>query len=174
MKTSVFITAVSGSGKSTVSRALNDLGYESYDLESIPGLFKVVDSKTNKPIAGKSVGDLTVENESEWVCDLKKLKQIINKQRAKVAFYCAGTSRTEELIAIFDHTIVLQVSDKTTLKRLATRKPHEFGGTQKIRDWVLTWKHKVEADWLAAGGIGISAEPQPKIVAQNIVNRFKV
>lgn len=174
MKTSVFITAVSGSGKSTVSRALSDLGYESYDLESIPGLFSLVYENTDKPIEGKSVGDITEKEEGEWICNLEKLRQIIAAQKSKVAFYCAGTSRTEELMKEFDQTIILQVSDKTTLERLSTRKPHEFGGKSEVREWVLTWKHQLETDWLAAGGVGISAEPEPKIVAQNIVNRFNV
>ncbi|HMI09108.1 MAG TPA: AAA family ATPase [Candidatus Saccharimonadales bacterium] len=146
MKKSVLITAVSGSGKSTVCKALVDLGYEAYDIESIPGLFTLVDEETGKPIPGKDIGDLARNTDGEWVCDLEKLKSIIAKQQSEIAFYCGGTSRTEEMMAIFDHTAVLQVSDETTLARLSTRQAHEFGGTDDVRNWVLSWKHRVEAD----------------------------
>lgn len=171
MRKSVFITAVSGSGKSTVCKALTELGYEAYDIESISGLFSLVDEDTGR-IISKEIGDLKEGLDADWVCDVKKLKTIIANQVAEVAFYCGGTSRTEELMATFDYTVVLQVSDQTTRARLSTRSTGEFGGTEAVRDWVISWKHRVEADWLAAGGISIDAEPEPSIVAQNIANRF--
>lgn len=171
MTKSIFITAVSGSGKSTVAKALVALGYEAYDIESIPGLFSLVDERTGR-IVSKDVGDLTEGLNADWVCDIERLNTIIKSQTSELAFYCGGTSRTEELMAVFDHTIVLQVSDETTRARLSTRQANEFGGTEAARDWVISWKHRVEADWLAAGGISIDAEPEPSVVAQTIVDRF--
>ena len=172
MKKTVFITAVSGSGKSTVCKALIQLNYEAYDIESIPGLFTLVDEETGTPIQGKDIGDLARNTDGEWVCDLEKLKSIIAKQQSEIAFYCGGTSRTEELMEVFDHTAVLQVSDETTVARLSTRSVDEFGGTEDVRNWVLSWKHRVEADWLSAGGISINAESDPSMVAQSIVDSF--
>jgi dephospho-CoA kinase len=171
MKKAIFITAVSGSGKSTVCKALIELGYEAYDIESIPGLFSLVDENTGQPVS-KNVGDLTEDLNADWVCDAKKLETIVANQKSEVAFYCGGTSRTEDLMAVFDYTIVLQVSDQTTRTRLSTRRAGEFGSTEAIRDWVIGWKHRVESDWLAAGGISIDAEPEPSIVAQNIADQF--
>lgn len=174
MKKAVFITAVSGSGKTTVCKALVDLGYEAYDIESIPGLFSLVDPRTNKVLAGRTLKDLSEGLEADWVCNTKKLAQLIAKQKNEIAFYCGGTSRTEELMDFFDSTIILQVSDETTRKRLSTRTQDEFGGSEEARERVLGWKHRVEADWLAAGGIGINAEPEPHSVAQGIAKRYGV
>ena len=169
MKKSVLITAVAGSGKSTVCKALIKLGYEAYDIESIPGLFSLIDPRTDELLKGKNLGDLKEGLEADWVCDLGMLKQLIEQQKSDVAFYCGGTSRTEELMSQFDSTIILQVSDETTRKRLSTRLRGEFGDTEATREWVLSWKHRVEADWLAAGGIGINAEADPETVAKNIL-----
>jgi hypothetical protein len=72
----------------------------------------------------------------------------------------------------FDATVVLQVSDETTLKRLSRRLPGEFGAKKETRDWVLSWKHRVESDWLAAGAVGVSAEPEPDTVARNIASLY--
>ncbi|MET1033042.1 MAG: AAA family ATPase [Candidatus Saccharimonadales bacterium] len=171
MKKSVFITAVSGSGKSTVCKALTELGYEAYDIEGIPGLFSLVDEDTDQVIS-REVGDLKEGLNADWICNIKKLETIIANQKSEVAFYCGGTSRTEELMAVFDYTIVLQVSDETTRARLSTRSAGEFGSTEAARDWVMSWKHRVEADWLAAGGISIDAEPEPSKVAQSIVDEL--
>lgn len=172
MKKSVLITAVAGSGKSTICRALTRLGYEAYDIESISGLFSLVDPRTNELLKGKSLGDLKDGLDADWVCDTQKLQELIASQKNGVAFYCGGTSRTVELMTQFDSTVVLRVSDETTRKRLATRQEGEFGDSKDTREWVLSWKHRVEADWLAAGGISVSAEADPEIVARDIVERF--
>lgn len=88
MKRSAFITAVSGSGKSTVCKSLAEHCHEAYDIESIQGLFSLVDINTNQIITNKQIADL---------------------------------------------------------------------------------EEGVEADWLAAGGISVNAEPEPDVVANNIV-----
>jgi dephospho-CoA kinase len=172
MKKSILITAVAGSGKSTVCKALSSLGYEAYDIESIPGLFSLIDSRTDEPILGKNLGDLKEGLDADWVCNTEKLKVLIAKQKSDVAFYCGGTSRTEELMAQFDSTVILQVSDETTRKRLSTRLQGEFGDSEDTREWVLSWKHKIEADWLAAGGVSVSAEADPESVARDIVGLY--
>lgn len=172
MKRAVLITAVSGSGKSTVCKSLSKLGYEAYDLESIPGLFSLVDPNTDEVLEGKQIGDLNKDIEADWVCDTEKLASLLANQKHEVAFYCGGTSRTEELMKAFDATVVLQVSDETTRKRLSSRLQGEFGDSEETQDWVLSWKHRVESDWLAAGGVGISAESAPDIVARNIASGF--
>lgn len=172
MKKAIFITAVSGSGKSTICKSLINLGYEAYDIESIPGLFSLVDANTDQVLEGKQIGDLEEGLEADWVCDIEKLKSLIMNQKTEVAFFCGGTSRTEELMGVFDSTVVLQVSDETTSKRLSNRVRGEFGNKQAARDWVLSWKHRVESDWLAAGGIGISAESEPNIIAKTIANLY--
>ncbi len=171
MKKAILITGVSGSGKSTVCKALIGLGYEAYDIESIPGLFSLVDPYTDKPL-DKNLGDLGEKLDADWVCDTEKLKPLIASQKNNVAFYCGGTSRTKELMAQFDSTVVLQVSDKTTRERLSTRLQGEFGNSEDTRQWVLSWKHRVEADWLASGGISVNAEADPTSVAKDIATRY--
>jgi adenylate kinase len=42
MKKSVLITAVSGTGKSTVCKALHAMGHDAVDVESVDGLYELV------------------------------------------------------------------------------------------------------------------------------------
>ncbi|MFZ1249398.1 MAG: AAA family ATPase [Candidatus Saccharimonadales bacterium] len=169
MKKAILITGVSGSGKTTICRTLKKLGYEAHDLESAKNMFMLIDPNTEQVIHDKQLSDLGNGLQADWVCNMPKLKKLIQNQQNEVAFYCGGTSRTEELMQAFDFTVILQVSDETTVKRLSNRKKGEFGNEQVVRDWVLTWKQKVESDWLAAGGIGVNAEPEPHVVAKAVV-----
>jgi dephospho-CoA kinase len=169
MKKSVLVTAVSGSGKSTVCKELAKLGYTTYDIEDTPGLFSLLDEKTRKPMIKHNNGDLELVKQGDWVCDKDKLQELINSESADLTFYCGAAGNIQEIRGLFDVVIVLQVSDKTTLKRLGTRIPGEFGHTAEVRDWVLSWKHDVEKEWLEAGGIPVSAEDSPEEVARRII-----
>jgi hypothetical protein len=99
-----------------------------------------------------------------------KLLKLVEDETAELSFYCGGMANTDEVWDIFDKVIVLMVSDETTQERLSARQTGEFGNTQDNRDWVLSWKHDIEKRWVAAGGIAVSAEASPAIVATAVVN----
>lgn len=168
MKRSIFITAVSGSGKTTTCKALNELGYHAYDIEDIPGLFEWRDDKTGEP-AGDYRDSVKFAKEASWICDRGKLKKIIDNEKSDLTFYCGAGSNIDEIWDLFDRVVVLRVSDKTTVERLSSRGPDEYGHTPEVREYVLSWKDKVEKDWLQKGGISINAEESPKHVAQLVV-----
>lgn len=52
MKTSVLVTAVAGSGKSTTCAALHRLGYNAFDIETLNGLYELIDEKTGRILTG--------------------------------------------------------------------------------------------------------------------------
>lgn len=168
IKKSLLITAVAGTGKSAVCKALQSLGYQAIDIESIDGLYELVDEKTGEIIPGN------LEQISEgvsWNCNTSKLEELVRAQASDLVFYCGGMSNTEDVWDVFDAVIMLTVSDVTTTKRLATRRLGEFGSTKTNRDWVLSWKHDLEAAWLERGCMRVSAEADPEQVARDIVER---
>jgi dephospho-CoA kinase len=167
MKKSIFITAVTGTGKSTVCKALCAQGYDSVDLESVDGLYELVDEKTGQALPG----DLDQISEGvDWNCNKAKLKILIQSQKSQLAFYCGGMSNTDDVWELFDVVVMLTVSDETTVKRLSTRQTGEFGSTQANRDWVLSWKHSLEDRWMEKGCIKIDAEADPDKVAAVVVD----
>lgn len=166
MKTSVFITAVTGTGKSTVCKELQKLGYKARDIESIDGLYELIDEKTGEVVPGNPD---QIRDGIDWTCNKDRLKKLLNSESSPLTFYCGGMANTEEVWNVFDRVIVLTVSDETTVKRLLTRRPGEFGSTKDNRDWVLSWKHEVEHGWFALGGIKIDAEASPEDVAKAII-----
>jgi len=166
MKTSVLVTAVAGSGKTTVCQTLQQLGYRACDLEAIDGLYELVDERTGQVIPG---GRDQITEGLDWNCQKAGLQALLQAAPDQPTFYCGGMANTEDVWEVFDAVVVLTVSDATTAARLATRRPNEFGGTPENREWVLSWKHRVEQDWLDRGGIAVSAEPSPEVVARHIV-----
>jgi hypothetical protein len=169
MGKSILVTAVAGSGKTTVCKVLCDLGYNAYDIESIPGLFSLIDKKSGKPMIKQHNVNLdSIEQGNNWNCDKTKMQMIIDKENADVTYYCGGASNIKRIRSLFDVVIVLRVSDKTTLTRLGSRTPGQFGSTSKVRKWVLSWKQEIEEEWLSAGGIEVDAEENPIEVAQAV------
>lgn len=169
MKRAIFITAVAGSGKSTVCRALQAGGYAAVDIEDVPGLFTLVHEKTGEPMPKHDQTKVDLVKQGDWNCDKQKLKQLIAKQTRNTVFYCGAASNYKEIWDCFDQVLFLQVSDGTTLKRLSTRKLGEFGNSDEVRQWVLTWKSWLENEWLNAGATPVSAEKSPDSVARKAV-----
>lgn len=169
MKESVLITAVTGSGKSTVCKVLKAMGYNSVDIEDVPGLFSLVDEKTGLPMPKHDNSDVNLVKRGDWICDKKKLKELVSREKSGRTFYCGAATNYEEIWDVFDRVIILTVSNKTTLERLKTRKLGEFGNSQEVRDWVLTWKQWLESEWIEAGAQSVSAEESPSEVAKKII-----
>ncbi|MDB5178390.1 MAG: P-loop ATPase protein family, partial [Patescibacteria group bacterium] len=55
----IIITGISGSGKTTVGRRLNELGYTAFDSKINPGLFHFVDNEGHQP-------SINHPNDPEW------------------------------------------------------------------------------------------------------------
>ncbi len=165
MKISVLVTGVSGSGKTTACKALQELGYKAIDIEAIDGLYDLIDEKSGEIISGTRDD---IKEGLDWNCNKVKLQNLVDLEEGELTFYCGGMSNTDEVWDIFNTVVVLTVSDKFTIHRLSARQSGEFGNTSDIRDWVLSWKHDLEKRWLEAGGVFVSAESSPAEVAKQI------
>lgn len=166
MKKSILITAVSGTGKSTVCKALRTIGYNAIDIESVDGLYELVNEKTGEIIPGNLE---QISEGVDWNCNRTRLKKLLDAQNSELAFYCGGMSNTFEVWDAFNAVIMLTVSDETTIHRLSSRRTGEFGSTGVNRDWVLSWKHSFEKRLLEAGARPVKAENDPLEIARLIV-----
>lgn len=166
MRESILITAVSGTGKSTVCEALHTIGYDAIDIESVDGLYELVNEKTGEVIPGSLE---QIREGVDWNCNKRKLKKLVASQASDLTFYCGGMSNTFEVWDVFDLVIMLTVSDEATIKRLSTRQSGEFGSTKVSRDWVLSWKHSFEKRLLDAGAVPVNAENSSEEVTKLVL-----
>ncbi|NQZ84824.1 MAG: AAA family ATPase [Nanoarchaeales archaeon] len=163
----VLITGIAGCGKSTVATKLKELGYESYDIESIDGLFGMYDKDTKKPTKNYSNESLEIIKQNEWICDASKLKKLIDKNNSdKITFYCGMASNLYELLPLFDIKVLLVADKNTTLKRLKMRtEVYEYGHTHEVQQDILSWKDNWENETLKKGLIKIdSSKPLEKVI----------
>ena len=172
MKQSIFITGIAGSGKSTIAKELNILRYESYDIEDDQyGLFTMIKKDTGERYTDYDNSGITKVNNLLWVCDLGKLKALIDRQKKDVAFYCGTASDCEKLIPLFDKSILLQVRPEVLNNRLLVREgTNNFANTEAGRQVVLSWKDDFEDKMIKAGMFALDANASPKQVAEDILN----
>ncbi|KKW46425.1 MAG: hypothetical protein A3A43_03340 [Candidatus Liptonbacteria bacterium RIFCSPLOWO2_01_FULL_56_20] len=169
MKKSILVTGIAGSGKSTVCRELNKLGYRAHDIEDIRGLFRMLDEKTSKVFKGYNNDHLGKVRRGRWICNIKRLQKFIKSENNPLVFYCGTASNMDEVIPLFDLVVLLKSSPKVLRQRLSSRKPGNFGRTKEVQDWILSWKDRSEKTKGKMGAIVIDADGRPKEVAKNII-----
>ena len=174
MRRSILITGVSGSGKSEISHKLKDLGYVTYDIDSIEELSRMVDKKTRQPVAYDHHNDREKVEKMDWIYDKEKLKTLIANQRNEVAFYCGIPFNLDELLPLFNTVIVLIASRDIIRQRLTTRTSNDFGKTAEVQDWVLNGKEGLESGLQAKGAIAVDANQDINFVAKEILARTEL
>ena len=170
MTTAILITGVSGAGKSTVCAALEERGYQSFDMEAIDGLFTMIDTETGEPFADFDPNDLESIEKSEWICDTGQLQAHIQEQTAPIAFYGGIASNQEQLRPFFDDVVLLTASPAVLRERLSTRTTNRFGRAPDVQEQILGWKDDWEAAVLEEGAIAIDADRELSVVVTAILD----
>lgn len=167
----ILITGVSGTGKSTICKELSSLGYESYDIEDIDGMFEMFHKGTKNVFEDYNNSKPEDIKNAEWLCDVNKLKLLLESQKSETAFYCGIASNMNEIFSLFDKVIVLQPDSKVLNETLKNREGTEdIGNTQEGRDVVLGWKDWWEEEMRKKGAILINANKSPKEISEDILN----
>ena len=170
MSKSVLITDITGSGKSAVCGELKKRGYKAYDIEIMEGLFNLIDKKTGKIVNDYDKKNLEMVKRHDWVCDIKKLQNLVHKNKG-VVFYCGTAGNLDELLFLFGKIFLLKVSPEILRKRLSTRKSNDYGRTSEVQDWIIEWKDWWENHMIEKGAIVIDADRDLQRVTTNILKR---
>jgi len=173
MNKSILITGVAGSGKTTLSDKLNKLGYKSFDIENINGLFAMFNKRTGEAVKDWTNNDLESTKQHKWICDKNKLEKIIKDNSQGITFYCGIGSNLEELIPLFNQILLLKVSPDVLRERLSKRTHNSFGRTVEVQDWIFSWKDKWENDMKEKGAIIINADQDLEKIAADIIDKVK-
>jgi broad-specificity NMP kinase len=166
----VLLTGVAGTGKSTLAEALAARGANAIDLHDIPGIFYWQDLKTKERV------EYTPVHAQDWfetvdrLCDIPKLKEILDSQKDIVVSGSTSGSNLKEFLSLFDKIILLQASPETILSRMETRTNKSgFGKTKAEQDDNLEWQKEFDPELISYGAIPVSTEGDLNEVTDRIV-----
>jgi broad-specificity NMP kinase len=169
----ILVTGVSGTGKSALCEELKKMGYQAYDLEMMEGYFAMHKKGTGEKISYRFDNNNLKEMEKyDWLCDIPKLKELIEKNKDKTVFYCCTGSNINDLMPLFDKTILLTASEDVLRHRLTTRTSNDYGKSTEIQDWTFSWKDWWEDNVRELGVIEIDANQNLEKVASDIIEQI--
>ncbi|KXH85545.1 AAA family ATPase [Chryseobacterium kwangjuense] len=117
---SIYITGMSGTGKSSVIQHLNEKGFTAIDTDY--GDWKEFSLSDGTP---------------EWLLNEEKVKKLLSKPLASPVFIAGCCSNQVNLYPFFDHILLLSTSLETILERVLTRTSNPYGQLAHERDEII-------------------------------------
>jgi broad-specificity NMP kinase len=164
----ILITGVSGTGKSTMAKELRKRNIFSIDFSDIRGMCSWQDKQTKEKIEEYNpiLSDEWFDSK-HYICDLKKLKEILDQHKDIVMTGVASGNHTE-YFPFFDRVILLQCNPETFIDRMKTRIA-PYGKTKAEQDDAIKWQKEFDPLLLSQGAIPINTEGNIDTVVDKII-----
>ncbi|MCH8987035.1 AAA family ATPase [Patescibacteria group bacterium] len=168
----MYITGTSGTGKTTIAKALNDSGIYSFDIDSIPNLCHWENKESGKKADwSPGIGAAWIKAHN-WICDPVMLKNILDEQTKDVVI-TGIASNQDEYLDLFDKVFLLQSTEKTFIERILKREDNDFGKDSSEQKIILGYYKDFEKSLLAKGAISIDTENSVDTTVKTIISYLK-
>lgn len=117
---SIYITGMSGTGKSSVIQNLSKKGFTAIDTDY--GDWKELSISGDTP---------------EWILKEENIKKLVSKPLASPVFIAGCCSNQVNLYPFFDHILLFSASLETILARVSTRISNPYGQLSHERDEII-------------------------------------
>jgi len=145
--TCVFITGMSGTGKSTVMERLAGLGYAAYDLD-------------------EPAWSVTAED-GDWIWREDRVRALLDEHEGKLLFVSGCPSNQVVFYPRFDRIILLSAPADVLVERLRTRTTNDYGKRPEELADTLMYLETVEPRLRRVAGSEIDATlPLGRVVAE--------
>ncbi|EKE18887.1 MAG: hypothetical protein ACD_9C00205G0002 [uncultured bacterium] len=166
-----YITGIPGVGKSSVLIELNKKGIRAIDLDEISDLCCWKDESGERADYYPGMGKEWLDKNS-YVCDLEKLKMILNDESDDLVIAGIVTNQ-EDLLRLFDKVFLLRCDEKIFLERLNTRDTNDFAKNESDQQHILGFYKEFEVDMIKHGAIPINTNVSLDEVVEKIIFEMK-
>ncbi len=162
----IFVTGVSGAGKSTVREELTRRGFRAYDTdEDAIAQWTNRVSGTVTPLVDATHRTPEFIAQNDWKADPELVRQLAVEGHKRTVFLCGSVGNDDEIRPFFDKVFLLTIDEATMRHRLATRTAHDFGTKPHELELLLVWREAINDHYLGQGAIVIDAtKPPPSVV----------
>ncbi len=165
----IYITGVSGTGKTTIANELEKQGYYTISIDEVPNLCSWIDQETGKNDGGKYT-KLTLDfvDKHDWICDIDFLKNLLNK-KIDLIFVLGMATNQDDFLHLFDKILLLECSPEIFVKRIEHRTDNDFGKDKEIQKQILGRYKPYAEKMLSKGAISVNTEKPIIEVIENIL-----
>lgn len=168
----VYVTGVSGVGKSAVCTELRRRGYDAHDSDR-DGNATWVDREsgitvpTDPEPRPRSARWL---EQYEWRLLPERVQALAADADGRVVFLCGSTANEREVWHHFSQVIYLAVDEATLRRRLETRTSNHFGKTADELAAILEWRTVGPEQYRAFGATVIDATRPLESVVRDVID----
>jgi broad-specificity NMP kinase len=166
----IYITGVSGTGKTTIAKELEKKGFYVISIDEVPNLCIWINKETKEKVIKEVELNKDFINTHDWVCDVEYLQKLIDTGISPI-FVLGLPSNQNELINLFDKVLLLQCKPETFISRIENRTDNDFGKDKSAQEVILSWYKNFEQETLKKGAISISVEESLDEVVDNILKQ---
>jgi dephospho-CoA kinase len=172
MAKKIFITGISGTGKTTIENTLNSNGIYSIGIDEWPNLCFWKNKTTGEKVEYEAKLDKTFIDAHDWICDIKILKNLL-EQNERIIVVLGSSSNQNDFLNLFDKILLLQCKPETFIKRIIERKDNDFGKDKSAQELILSWYEEFENNLLKKGAVPINTDKPLKKVVENIMKEIQ-
>lgn len=165
----VFITGISGTGKTVITEALKKRGINAFDMD-MDDLCFWINKLDGKKVDYEAKLDREFIDSHVWLCDIEKLKNMLSVKDGVVML--GHPTNIDEILPFFDKFILLQCKPETFLKRILERKDNDFGKDETAQQHLLDTYEKFERNMLDKGAISVNVEEPLDNVISSILSKL--
>jgi len=168
----VYITGISGTGKSTISKILNSKGIYSVSIDETEGLCLWKNKVTGeRPEYDAQLNKEFIEAH-EWICDIEKLKKLFITD-SKIIVVVGIASNQNDFLNLFDKVILLQCRPETFIQRILNRKDNDFGKDEGAQKFLLGQYEEFESDLIKKGATAVNVEGPIETVVETVIKEIE-